>query len=62
MSRLKEISFNLDKDLDAQKKRIDILRIEVENNEQRIASISDLLNSKEEAISRTQFQISEAHT
>lgn len=53
MSRLKEISFNLDKDLDAQKKRIDILRIEVDNNEQRIASISDLLNSKEEAIQRT---------
>lgn len=50
---MREISFNLDKDIDAQRKRIDILRCEIENNEQRIASINDLLNSKDEAISRT---------
>lgn len=45
--------FNLDKDLEAQSKRCDILRIEIENNQQRIQSINDLINSKEEAISRT---------
>lgn len=43
LSRLREISFNLDKDIDAQKKRIDILRSEAENNEQRILSINDML-------------------
>ena len=60
LTRLRDISFNLDKDLEAQHKRIDILRVEIDNNEQRIASISDLLNSKEEAIYRCQGKISEA--
>lgn len=46
--------------MDAQNKRLEILRVEIDNNEQRIASISDLLNSKEEAIYRCQGKISEA--
>lgn len=54
------MQFNLDKDLEAQKKRIDILHVEMNNNEQRIGSISDLLANKEEAISRTSYKISEA--
>ena len=33
LTRAKEIQFNLDKDIDAQRKRIDILRTEIENNE-----------------------------
>ena len=61
LARLRDISFNLDKDIDAQKKRIDILRTEIDNNESRLASITDLLNNKEEGISRTTFKISEAH-
>jgi chromosome segregation ATPase len=60
LTRLRDISFNLDKDLEAQHKRIDILRVEIDNNEQRIASISDLLQNKEEAIYRCQGKISEA--
>lgn len=36
LTRLKEISFNLDKDLDAQKKRVDYLSAEAENNDHRI--------------------------
>ena len=43
LTRLRDISFNLDKDLDAQKKRVDMLHAEVDNNEHRIASISDML-------------------
>lgn len=33
LNRLREISYNLDKDLEAQSKRIEILRVEIDNNE-----------------------------
>ena len=53
--------YNLDKDLDAKVKRLDILRKELENNQHRINSISDLLDSKEDAFARTQQKISECY-
>ena len=43
LTRLRDVSFNLDKDIDAQRKRIDMLHAEYDNNEHRIASISDML-------------------
>jgi hypothetical protein len=52
LCRLRDISFNLDKDLEAQRKRIDILRSEADNNEQRIMSCDDLLRQKEDATAR----------
>lgn len=61
LSRLREISFNLDKDIDAQKKRIDILRSEAENNEQRILSINDMLAQRDDAIHRTMSKIQDCH-
>lgn len=61
LSRLREIMYNLDKDLEAKSKRIEILRREVENNGQRTNSITDVLDSKEDAIARTQQKISEAY-
>ena len=54
LSRLREIMYNLDKDLEAKSKRIEILRREIENNGQRTNSITDVLDSKEDAIARTQ--------
>ena len=53
--------YNLDKDLDAKVKRLDILRKELENNQHRINSISELLDSKEDAFARTQQKISECY-
>lgn len=61
LTRLRDISFNLDKDIDAQQKRIDFLRSEADNNEQRIMSINDMLAQRDDAISRTHAKISEAH-
>ena len=52
LCRLRDITFNLDKDLEAQRKRIDILRSEADNNEQRIMSCDDLLRQKEDATAR----------
>lgn len=39
LTRLKEVLFNLEKDCEAQQKRVEILHVEVNNNEQRTASI-----------------------
>ena len=49
----------MDKDIDAQIKRNDCLKAEVDNNEQRICSIQDMLNQKEEALARTHHNIQE---
>ena len=57
---MRDISFNLDKDIDAQKKRLDMLHAEHENNDHRIASISDLLKQKEDSIARTSHKIADA--
>jgi chromosome segregation ATPase len=53
--------YNLDKDLDAKIKRLDILNKELENNEARCNSISDLLMSKEDAIGKTQQKLGECY-
>lgn len=60
LTRLRDISFNLDKDIDAQKKRVDMLHAEVDNNEHRIASISDMLKQKEDSIMRVSMKTQEA--
>lgn len=61
LTRLRDISFNLDKDIDAQQKRIDILKNEADHNEQRIMSINDMLAQRDDAIMRTHSKIAEAH-
>lgn len=43
LTKLREIQFNIDKDIDVTQKRYSILKSEIENNEQRIAQISSLL-------------------
>jgi len=48
LTNLREIQFNLDKEIDVTSKRYQILRTEIENNEQRIHSISTLLAQKED--------------
>lgn len=60
LTRLRDVSFNLDKDIDAQKKRIDMLHAEFDNNEHRIASVSDMLAQKEDAIVRTTHKTQDA--
>mmetsp|Transcript_17071 Transcript_17071/g.26402 ORF Transcript_17071/g.26402 Transcript_17071/m.26402 type:complete len:84 (+) Transcript_17071:198-449(+) len=52
----------LDKQLDTQHKRIQILKTEVENNDQRVASMNQVSNAKEEQLCQTNAKISEAHT
>tara|TARA_B110000285_G_C15056050_1_gene579643 strand:+ start:736 stop:972 length:237 start_codon:yes stop_codon:yes gene_type:complete len=42
-------------------KRVDILNVEIDNNEQRCQSIQSLLSHKEESISKTTYSINEAH-
>ena len=51
---------NLDKELDQQHKKVQILRTEIENNEQRCNNIQDVLMNKEENISRTHAKLGEA--
>lgn len=48
LTKLREIQFNIDKDIDVTQKRYSILKSEIENNEQRIAQISSLLAQKED--------------
>ena len=48
LTHLREVQFNLDKEIDVTSKRYSILKTEIENNEQRIASISHLLAQKED--------------
>ena len=57
---MRDVSFSLEKDIDAQKKRMDMLHAEFDNNDHRIASISELLKRNEDAIARTNAKTQEA--
>jgi hypothetical protein len=58
---VREVSIDLDKDLDNQSKRVSILRTEIENNDQRINNIQTLVVNKEDQISRLCSKMNEAH-
>jgi len=61
LTKLRDVSFQLDKEIDNQHKRLHCMRNEAENNEKRIVSITNLIASKDEQIHRTVVKISEAH-
>ena len=58
---LRESQLKLDKELDSQHKRIQILNTEVDNKNQRTDSISGLLARKEEQIATTTSKLGDAH-
>lgn len=60
LTNLREVQFNLDKEIDVTSKRYSILRSEIENNEQRIASIQSLLAQKEDQFGQCLARISES--
>jgi chromosome segregation ATPase len=62
LTNLREVQFNLDKEIDVTSKRYSILRSEIENNEQRIASIQSLLAQKEDQFGQCLARISESQT
>jgi hypothetical protein len=53
LTSLREQGMGLDKELDAQDKRVSILGTEIDNNNQRIQNVQGLLSSKEEALIKT---------
>jgi len=62
LTKLREIQFNIDKDIDVTQKRYSILKSEIENNEQRIAQISSLLAQKEDQFAQCLARINESQT
>lgn len=62
LARLRDVQFGLDKELDHLHKRVQILRSEIENNDQRCGQSQDLLNNKEDSIQKTSAQLSNANS
>lgn len=58
----RDIQLKLDKDLEAQSKRIQILTTESENNYQRTQSIQGLIDNKEQQIAKCVQKTGETHT
>ena len=60
MSNLRDHAFQLDKELDSFRKRVQILRSEIDNNNARIQSLQNLIDNKDDNISRICDQLNEA--
>ena len=58
---LRETQVRCDNDVMSLNKRVDILNVEINNNDNRAESISSLLAHKEESISKASFAINQAH-
>lgn len=57
----RDIQLKLDKDIDSQSKRVQILTTESENNYQRQQSIQSLIDNKEQQISKTVQKVGDSH-
>lgn len=61
LTRLRDISYNIDKDIDGLHKRCSILRADLENNDQRIGSMQGIVAQRDDQLNCTCCKISEAH-
>ena len=58
---LRETQVRCDNEVCSLNKRVDILNVEINNNDNRVESITSLLTHKEESISKTTYAINQAH-
>lgn len=59
LQKLQGVMYSLERDLESQRKRVDILQSEIANNDSRIKSSTDLANTRDEAIASIHQKIAE---
>lgn len=61
LCRLRDNSYSLDRDIDSLIKTVTVMRADLENNDQRLATMQSIVTNKEENLQATLVKIADAH-